>query len=130
MRKTIENSKSGDCSWISRVYDWPFGRDECKPDYTADKAAIINAYLAEHPVDDDEAIDEEWLRSVGFVLIEEPEEVPDGRYRHTGTWLDVWDMNGDGWIVNAFDQAGIKPNMFTTRGQLRRLIASLTEPTT
>lgn len=66
LRQTIENAKSGDCSWISRVYDWPFGRGKRKPDYTTDRQAIISAYLAEHATDDGELVSRGWLIAEGF----------------------------------------------------------------
>jgi len=49
IRQTIENGKRADSSWISRVYDWPFGKGEPKPDYQQDQREIIAAFLAQSP---------------------------------------------------------------------------------
>ena len=74
-----------------------------------DLLTLADAYLAEHPADGETPVDEAWLRSVGFELvdIDNPEQMivasieTDGyslNYFNDGTasvgahgcWLDVW----------------------------------------
>lgn len=83
---------------------------------------LAKAWLSEHPADDDEAIDEAWLRSVGFIAdAYEPSKSLSTNYcapvvirwtrRHR--LLSLYD--GESWCV--------LPGK--TRGQLRRLCACL-----
>ena len=94
----------------------------------AEAYQLAAAWLAEHPADDDNPVDEAWLRSVGFD-------------RHLGSWFsptskrpgpacrvscapefgcDAWSVQNDGGI------AEIPP--LETRGLCRRLCASLGIP--
>lgn len=91
------------------------------------------AYLAEHPAEDDEAIDEGWLRSVGF----EPNNWESLRIgtihsEHSASELDVyridmlpdssWSFYGGTPRCRGGAQLGVRPK---TRSDVRRLAAAL-----
>ena len=78
---------------------------------------VSQAYLAEHPADDDEPVTEEWLLSVGFV------------HDATHVVLRNWGPQRNGniqaypngkWWLNGTAMIQMK-----TRGQVRRLCAAL-----
>lgn len=97
-----------------------------------DERAIIDTYLAEHPADDGEAVDEAWLRSIGFwhrgdELVSPPH--PDRKDRRTPwrliyyreprpAYLQTWGLSFPGC------EAGLGYNL-PTRGDVRRLLAAL-----
>lgn len=86
---------------------------------------LARAYLAEHPADEEEIITEEWLESIDFERVDLEGCVPYEWFKHKTCGLILWDSSYDDWIVNCFDQEGIRPNSITTRGQVRRLLAAL-----
>ena len=78
---------------------------------------LARAYLAEHPADDGELIDRDWLESIGL-------------YGRSLGQIELSHRDGTGWFFSVLaDEHGIywstidKP--FHTRGQLRRLAAAL-----
>jgi hypothetical protein len=75
---------------------------------------VYDAYLAEHPADDDEPISFEWLEAEGWER--RTTIVGDRQYWRNGKVL----VTDDG-VRLEFEEL---PNI-TTRGQLRRLIAAL-----
>lgn len=89
--------------------------------YLGDMELIVIAYLAQHPADDDEPIDEEFLRSVGFVDIDKntlqfDRDLP----------VDVWHggvMAEAEWSVGG--ERIPHELMPSTRGDLRRLASAL-----
>lgn len=94
----------------------------------SDVMAVAQAYLREHPADDETAIDEAWLKSVGL---------------EHNTPLGAGGLSVYGWgeaeiiVQNQADYGGCKHVIALpdcdTRGQVRRLAASigiqLKEPT-
>lgn len=115
-----------------------------------DTAAVANAYLADHPSDDDEPVTAGWLEQVGFrleqfrdthrwkqVLHVQPHEFG---VKPTTHWLTVHPPSegGDGtvwWPINFWQQneddespdgvALLSWIDHTTRGHVRRLCAAL-----
>lgn len=76
-----------------------------------DRAILANAYLAEHPSDDDEPITEEWINSL---------------VAHNGSLtIEYWIRDGKVTIGSACGCDIVPSIIFTKRGQLRRLIAAL-----
>lgn len=89
-----------------------------------DHDIIADAYLAEHPADDGEAIDEAWLLSVGFENMVSGVKMriksaawkdSDHHLRHT-----QFGFVGDAWFANGLGCAPCK-----TRGDVRRLAKAL-----
>ena len=85
---------------------------------------VARAYLSEHPADDCEAIDEEWLRSVGMAHFRgEPDssglEISNGCTQISRGYRGQWLVNG----AELDDLSWPK-----TRGDLRRLAAALGVP--
>jgi hypothetical protein len=95
---------------------------------------LANAYLAEHPADDDEPITADWLRSVGAKEVDLSwrndqfsTHLPayvfgNGRFGvwgHEAAW-SMYLLNADG-----FDGQEEHVTAVRTRGQLRRLCAAL-----
>lgn len=78
-----------------------------------DARQIVNAYLAEHPADDDVPVTEEWLNSLGRLWI----------WKQT---LDVvWKYGRVGFRIGVT----FKPQpQLKTRGDIRRLFNSLSKP--
>ena len=90
--------------------------------YQKDKEAVVAAYLAEHPPDSELAIDEAWLRSVGWIWTEAGTGIPN-HWAWRGIVLAKF---GDGWRV----QIGGNENLWEhfaepTRGNLRLLCRAL-----
>ena len=71
LRQVYENARNHDSCWISRVYEPDFTGKSRESDYQRDRDIVTQAYLAEHPADDDEPVTEEWLLSIGFELTRE-----------------------------------------------------------
>jgi len=108
-----------------------------------DTAAVANAYLAEHPSDDDEPATPEWLRSVGF-LPDGDVDKPDAPlaiglyYGRTDDEIEngigagrhlLLDHAGDA-MVEEYDEGGtvvgcVEMPSLPTRGHVRRLCAAL-----
>lgn len=88
------------------------------------------AYLAEHPADDDELIDAEWLRSVGFVEVGDKFkrlriEIDGPTWRsaeliHFRLTDPYWRL--DGCTENPFSSCEMR---VATRGDVRRLAKAL-----
>lgn len=79
---------------------------------------LAYAYLAEHPADDELAVDEAWLRSVGFSDTKWDGEVELGRlYAHCGTTIAL-SLCGE-----YSDESVALP--CKTRGDVRRLCKAL-----
>jgi hypothetical protein len=85
---------------------------------------LANHFAKQFQDDDDEIIDEDWLISIGFSPIHDRDYAFE-MFVLKPSDLKIWDFNGDYWVVDAFDQAGIKPGHVKTRGQLRQLIRFL-----
>ena len=102
----------------------PFYGDEML--YRETVARICDAYLAEHPADDEAPIDEAWLRSVGFY-----ESAEYGGDREI--WLiDIADSTDDSICCNLYTtriELWIGSRYITipgkTRGDVRRICAEL-----
>lgn len=82
----------------------------CKP--------IIEAYLEEHPADDNKPITRKWLRKIGFVDTKS----------HIGPEYDndmqkgvvrVWNFNDQYWLLTKLDSVGCE---LRTRRQMRLLL--------
>ena len=93
-------------------------------DCEGDIQYVANAYLAEHPADEDEPIDEDWLRSIGFhvntgddyyLWINSPNQDFDIQY-----W-DDWEEFRFATSKSDYDV----PVSIKTRGQLRDLLKAL-----
>lgn len=85
-----------------------------------DRAILAKAWLAEHPADDDEAVTEEWLRSVGA------EDLDEGIFRFTskrGIEVFIWLPSR---TVNFGDAEYRTP--LKTRGEMRCLAKLLNIP--
>jgi hypothetical protein len=92
-------------------------------------------YNAEHPADSDEAISEEWLRSIGFKDYLEPNEYCTSYLsfwlepkKHNAAFLAVhWarpdNPQGSYWSANGFSL--YKPAYPKTRGAVRRILLAL-----
>lgn len=124
LRKVAENMKDpGDASPISRVYAWdtiPGG-----PTYDGDRRAIIAAYLAEHPADDETPIDREWLARLGCKRDDWGSGTTDFTIPSDGVQLDirVWADEAcgiDGIAYNQNDTGNVQVDV-KTRGDVRRL---------
>jgi len=106
-----------------------------------DHAALADAYLAEHPADDDEAITEDWLREVGFKskTYQESEvlalNIPKGVIGDT-QWIELEDETNGVFLLcrwselyEDYDGDDLPPDrvevVCRTMGQLRRLCAAL-----
>lgn len=84
--------------------------------------ALVRAYLAEHPADEDEPADHDWLISVGFIAIGDADDCParvaikgNGQMVTVLIGLDVSDL-----VLNCM---GISED--PTRGDVRRLCKAL-----
>lgn len=66
------------------------------------------------------AITHEVLIELGFDLEDREDDVPSEMYVHP-SGLEVWDYNGEQWVVQAFDQHGIDHEL-RTREQLEALL--------
>ena len=91
-----------------------------------DAYLLAEAYLALHPADDGEAIDEAWLRSMGFTKHEWHHQKWTF-YRSTGMPIGLWHVE-DGWkamLIHSEAHASCLVRAMTTRGQLRRLLAAI-----
>lgn len=105
-----------------------------KGDAMTDSLAVCRAYLAEHPLDDEEPVTEKWLRSVGFV-VEEPDHANGMRIRFKEGFISPVAANKfwDGIeIYNESDanddQDGVLAvfkNDLIRRADVRRLCAAL-----
>ena len=60
-------------------------------------------------------ITKKFLKLAGFVLKEQPYETPDEIWVKDD--VEIWDFNGECWLVDALDQGGIDVE-FTTVKQL------------
>lgn len=83
------------------------------------------AYLAEHPVDDDEPVTKDWLMSCGGIREDHPQKVSFNRHDalSVGLWIVV-----DGWkamLLHSASAASCIVRGLTTRGQVRILCKSL-----
>ncbi len=98
-----------------------------RSDEYEDLQAVADAYLAEHPADDGEAITEDWLRSVGF-----SESNMNGQSMliscDCGDPVEMW-IEEDGLVSlvqsNVNDHVCLTGKKYATRGQLRRLCLAL-----
>jgi hypothetical protein len=94
---------------------------------TADAIVLADAYLAEHPADDGEAITEDWLRSIEHDLQSVGFEFHVCRNQTTDEWephhfsIEHRPDDGEGPIF-------IPCKMVTTRGDLRLLCRALGIP--
>jgi len=86
---------------------------------------ILEAYIADHPADDNKPITREWLREIGFVDVES----------HIGLGYDddmqkgdfcVWDFNDQCWFITGLDGVGYE---LKTRRQIRLLLEVFRERT-
>jgi hypothetical protein len=63
-----------------------------------DERAVLDAYLADHPADDDELIDERWLQSLGCQRREEwqawvvPNDDQCVTLSRSASYPDLWDL--------------------------------------
>lgn len=67
------------------------------------------------------------LAKIGFVVKRDAGNVPSTWYEHEETGLELWDggwANGE-WIVNQFDQGGLRPEGIYTMRAVRILIWAL-----
>jgi hypothetical protein len=97
--------------------------------WMCDRAVLADAYLAEHPADDDEPVTEEWLRAVGFVTHRQGVAIDMGLRSRGGPWLYFACCPG---LVNPdwmFDDGRLlaAPDL-NTRGHVRRLCEALGVP--
>ena len=111
------------------VYGHPPERTETFEDCAlADLQAVADGFLAEHPGDDDEMLNEEWLRSVW-----PPENHRDGISHRK---LFFWSGDGDTDIYVEFYNSHVlvavwRPakslviSQCTTRGKFRKLLSAL-----
>ena len=85
-----------------------------------DQQMLANAYLAEHPSDDDEPVTCQWLIQQGWTL-RKYGGYESYIYNHWlyGTWY------ASGAVVFYFNNKDVLAGESTTRGQVRRLIAAL-----
>lgn len=90
--------------------------------WTGDAIDVAEAYLAEHPTDDDEPRDAEFMRSIGFTV------VGDLAYIEVRNGADL-NVLGDGKCDIEIDHGdgSVCMNLPTqkTRGSMRRLCAAL-----
>lgn len=100
--------------------------EDCEASYIEDVRALANAYLAEHPADEDAFIDETWLKSVGFgepTINGWPIIFANNGCDPIELWLDY-----DGCVAliqsNSEDHVLIGKRC-KTRGDLRRLAAAI-----
>lgn len=98
-------------------------------EYIRDMDTLTEAYLAEHPADDGEPVTEEWLRSVGFVRMQQPAAGNDMILRNeAGNCLTYYparrgDPAGPLWgVVGEWLPKPLRP---ATRGDVRRLLLAL-----
>lgn len=82
-----------------------------------DMKVLADAYLADHPADDGEGADVDWLISVGFVL--------DAWAVRRG--LLLWSLARTGWFIGSQE---LTPPSPVTRGWVRRLAFALGIPLT
>ncbi len=91
------------------------------PCFSRDKSILSDAYLSEHPVDDDKPVDQEWLRNVGFIHV--------GKYGPTSmalSSLSVWKGNDQGDWQFRFEISVLnRYRTFDTRGDVRCLCCAL-----
>jgi len=93
-----------------------------------DVEAVIAAYLAEHPADEDEAITEEWLRSVGFVKDWMKNQIQFLEYENGSSTVRVHgEVDGtEEWLVGMERVPhDLMPN---SRGEVRQLFRKLNIP--
>ena len=97
--------------------------------FSVDMIAVANAYLAEHPADDDEPIVEAWLLSVGFLRDLNEYEITsptsDGQFVYLTLTRRGWVLGTGSWSHRS---SLLLPATPETRGQLRRLCAALNIP--
>lgn len=96
----------------------------------ADRQKIVDNDLASNPPDDDEAIDEAFLRSVGAENDDHPHKWT--FHREDALSIGLWNV-GDGWkamLRHAAHAATCIVRGIKTRGQLRRLCLALGIPLT
>jgi len=114
LRKAIERYRS----YRIALSAWQ-GGDGDQPDYDQmpeDTCEIADAYLAEHPADDEEPIDAYFLRACGFD--------GDGQMQKYGPGMRLGDIK----VNHAWEWSWHNSWPFRelkTRGQLRRLAAAL-----
>jgi hypothetical protein len=89
----------------------------------SDRHDVLLAYLALHPADDEELIDEAWLKQIGWVAIGNtyypPEDSLPVKYQcPLAMWVRV---DGTLRLIGSEYESGND----ATRGQLRRLAAAL-----
>lgn len=80
-------------------------------------AKVVNAWLAEHPSDDDEPVTEEWLREIGFTYDDEWGATYIYGYKTFPLWYE--DLCGE-WGWGEAELPSPK-----TRGDVRRLCRAL-----
>ena len=94
-----------------------------------DLLELVDAFLAEHPADDDVAIAEEWLKSVGFTeegkqrwpVLVSPQSSKNGPICR----IYYEPLNGcDGWQIGWKDACGSIPTL-DTRSEVRQLCIAL-----
>lgn len=99
-----------------------------------DQEALADAWLAEHPVDDSEPVTEAWSKSIGAKFLPELDGglgfyLGDDPCDEDIEWPAI--QIGTGWVVivnlNNVDRCHLTLLENPTRGQLRRLLAALTE---
>ena len=78
---------------------------------------VADAYLREHPADDEQLIDEAWLRSVGFI------NTWGDKFRNVSGDIDIV-VDGE-TVMLAYRSDYYDTATKATRGDLRRLAAAL-----
>lgn len=114
----LRNSKY----WSSDIDDNRQWFDDVQ--YWKDIRTLLKAYDSEHPTDDDVPVDEEWLRSVGFVKHEalwQWAAGTDGLLRVL-YWPEY--HHGEWWIESPDNRMSEIPDA-KTRGDVRRLCRAL-----
>ncbi len=90
-----------------------------------DAKTITDAYLSEHPADDEQVIDETWLKGAGFVKEDHPQKWR--VTREDALPLGLWSVD-DGWkamLIHTAHASSCIVRGLTTRSDVRRLCTAL-----
>lgn len=88
-----------------------------------DQSAIVYAYLAEHPADDETPLDESWIKSICDEFGEDGAIVQDYSLNVAICFINTHDPKV--WCAELGERQYPWPHDLHTRGQLRRLCAAL-----
>lgn len=111
---------------IQYCYESLFSDPDDRPGYLNSAMAVVRAYLAEHPDDENEAVTVEWLLSVGFAEDDQATEGVDYVWINSGdrAYFDLQCWFKNTWRISDSDNDIALPAPMG-RGDVRRLCAAL-----